>query len=129
MPEIEIGIDFDTAEKASGPIPDGDYDVQLVDSNLGETGPNSKVPGTPKIDWIFEVINNSHSDYNGRKLFMTTVLSSNGAGILVSLTKALGKPWSGTKIDTDDYLQHTCKAKVVTEEYAGNFSNKIKKVY
>lgn len=129
MPEIEIGIDFDSAEKASGPMPDGDYDVQLVDANLGETGPNSKVPGTPKIDWMFEVINHSNPDYNGRKLFMTTVISTNGAGTLVSLTKALGTPWKGTKLDTDIYLGAHCKAKVITEEYNGNFQNKIKKVY
>lgn len=129
MPEIEIGIDFDTAEKMSGPMPDGDYDVQCIDASLGETGPNSKNPGTPKIDWQFEVINNSNPDYNGRRLFSTTVISQSGSGSLVALTKALGKPWKGTKISTDDYLGCSCKAKVVTEEYNGTFSNKVKKVY
>lgn len=127
MPEIEIGLDFNTAEESIRPIPDGDYDVQCVDASLGETGPNSKTPGTPKVDWMFEVIN--HSSHNGRKLFMTTVISQNGAGILASLTRAFGKPWTGTKLTTEDYIGCSCKAKVVTEEYNGTFSNKVKKVY
>lgn len=129
MPELDIGCDFDAAEKLSGAIPEGDYKVQVSEVKLGETGANSKIPGTPKIDWEFTVI--EHQEFAGRKLFMTTPVSPDGKGLnyLVALTKALGKPWSGKSLNTENYVGLSCRARVIQDEYNGAINNKIKKVF
>ena len=36
-----------------------------------------------------------------------------GVGMLVGITKALGKPWTGQALDTDDYLSKTGTCVVV----------------
>lgn len=132
MPFVEVGLDFESAEKISGPIPEGDYDVQVTSVTLGETGPNSKVPGSPMLKWEFEVINSSNVNLNGRKLFLNMPIprgDGKGLNFLVATCKALGRPWSGQGLNTDDYLGRTCKAKVTIEEYNGAFNNKVGKVY
>lgn len=131
-PEIEIGINFDEAEKLSGPIPADDYDVQCTGAEVGETGPNSKNPGTPKIDWEFSVINSSNPAFNGRRLFMSTIIphgDMKGLNFIVAATKAMGKKWSGSRLNTEDYIGSLCKAKVIQEEYNGAVNNKIAKLF
>lgn len=43
-----IGINFDDAQEAK-PAAAGMYNLQITDAKEGQTGPNSKVPGSPQL--------------------------------------------------------------------------------
>ena len=142
--EIDLGIDFETAEKevaeSRKPVTPGDYTVQVTNITPGQSGSESKTPGRPYLNWELTVV--GHSEFTGKKVWMITSLpwadASNGnrlltSGInfLVDITKALGQPWQGGKLRTEEYHGRTCKATIGLEinKRSGEPRNTIDKVY
>lgn len=62
-------------------VPDGTYDVALIGLELGETGPNSKNPGSPMIKAQFEIL---AGDHEGRWVFINQVINT-GPGLNIGL--------------------------------------------
>lgn len=78
------GLKDDLKNNKSGnyeEIPDGTYDVRLLAIELGETGPNSKNPGSPMVKAQFEIL---AGDFSERWVFMNQVVNT-GAGLNIGL--------------------------------------------
>lgn len=105
MPTIDLGVDFSDVQNEDifDPLPNGTYDFITTSAE-----PKNSAAGRPMIKWVFTV-NHEAKDY---KLFYNTVLPwevdgewvVSGVGMLVSVCKALGKPWSGKSLNLEDYL-------------------------
>jgi len=105
MPIIDLGVDFTNVQDMDTfePLPNGTYD--FIVSSCEE---KIAASGRPMLKWILSV----NHDGKERKLFYNTVLPwekdgelvTSGLGMLVGLSKALGKPWTGRKLSTEDYL-------------------------
>lgn len=112
-PIIELGVNFTTAQEASNalmlPAPTGVYQLQVNGIELGQTK-----KGKQRLMWIMQIVNSTDSSLNGKKVsYFTNIPSAvdvSGVGFLVQITNALGKPWSGSVINTDDYLGLVCRA-------------------
>lgn len=79
-------LPLDTSEAVSfdnSPVPDGDYELQLVNARGGKSG-----AGNPKIDWEFKVVENDA--FNEKRIFHTTVTTGKGAGMFQAVIEALG---------------------------------------
>jgi len=114
--EIDVCIDFQKAEaeveESRKPPAPSNYEARCVAADVKNSGPNSKMPGRPYINWTVEIINSP--DFNGKKIFHMTQLPwanpdtgeivTSGIGFLVDLTKAMNKPWVGGKLETSDYI-------------------------
>ncbi len=115
MPVIEIGVDFNKAqiesEKVMLPAPAGVYALQVLNIESGVTQ-----KGKGRLMWIMQVVNSTDPTFNGKKVnYFTNIPTAtelSGIGFLVQVTKALGKPWGGTSINTDDYIGSMCKANI-----------------
>lgn len=115
MPQIDLGCSTDQAqeqmERDQLKLPPGSYKMLCVACELGQTK-----KGRPQLTFELEVIEHSNPDFNGKKLFYYAPLpdgtNMKGIGFLVNITKALGKPWEGTKMNTEDYLTRSCVANV-----------------
>ena len=105
MPVIDLGVDFTDVKDMDvfEPLPNGTYDFIVA-----SVEPKKSAAGRPMIKWTFKV-NHEGKEY---KLFYNTVLpyfhdnewDMGGVGMLVSTTKALGKPWTGQTLETEDYI-------------------------
>ena len=137
--EIEIGIDFNEAEKESAikPLPDGYYEMQVAAVEPKECGPNSKKPGRPMLSYRFEVVGNEEIAYNGRSVFYNVMIpwtddsgefDKSGISFLVGLCAAIGQPWEGSSFDPLEHIGATCNALIGSREYNGNVNNEIKKL-
>lgn len=104
-PMIDLGVDFADVKDLDtfDPLPNGTYDF-IVKS----VEPKTAASGRPMLKWVFSVT------HEGKpyQLFYHTVLpwyhdgemDMNGVGMLVSTTKALGRPWTGQQLVTEEYL-------------------------
>uniref|UniRef100_A0A6M3LCV9 DUF669 domain-containing protein n=1 Tax=viral metagenome TaxID=1070528 RepID=A0A6M3LCV9_9ZZZZ len=115
MPVIDLGVNFEDVKDQDvfEPMPVGTYDftVASVESKSSATG-------RPMLKWTLDV---SH-DGKARKLFNNTVLPWNnpqtgqldigGVGMLVAQCKAVGLPWSGGALSTEDYVGRGGQVKV-----------------
>jgi len=105
MPTINLGVDFSDVKDSDvfEPLPNATYDFTVY-SVEEKTAASSR----PMLKWVLTIIHEGKE----RKLFYNTVLpwmkdgewDLSGMGMLVGLTKALGKPWTGTQLSTEDYL-------------------------
>jgi len=105
MPVIELGVNFEDVKHLDEfePVPNGDYQFIVA----GVESKNSQA-GRPMLKWTLNVTH----DGKERKLFYNTVLpwvkddglDTGGLGMLVQITKALGKPWTGQALSTEDYI-------------------------
>lgn len=101
--EVEKMDDFELLDS-------GTYEFQVRGIDSTQTGEASKTPGRPMLKWELEIVN--HPEYQGRRVFYNTVLpwvnqgqlDTSGCGLLVAVTKGVGKPWTGAAINTDEYL-------------------------
>lgn len=75
------GVKEDMKNNNGKDVPEDTYDVALLDLQLGETGPNSKTPGSPMIKAKFEIIN---GDYEGTWVWYNQVVST-GTGLNMGL--------------------------------------------
>lgn len=75
------GVKEDMKNKGNNELPEGTYDVALLDLQLGETGPNSKKPGSPMIKAKFEIIN---GEEEGTWVWFNQVVST-GTGLNMGL--------------------------------------------
>ena len=141
MPLIEVGVDFNAAEEATKiqPLPEGDYEFQIESAEIVQCGENSKTPGRPMVKWTLRTINADDPQHNNRPLFYNTPLpwtnpqtgefDDSALGFLVALTKAVGRPWNGTSLNTDEYIGLTGLMRVGVREYNGELRNEVKKLY
>lgn len=84
-----ITPDFSEASESS-PVPAGVYKARITGVEEKSTGPNSKNPGSPYLNWKLTIFG-AEGDFarqNNRILFMMTMLSGGGAGRLKDLAKA-----------------------------------------
>jgi hypothetical protein len=110
MAKINLGMDFNQAEGAVSEerkgVPTGTYRARCFKVEVTETGPNSKKPGRPMLVFNMELV--ASGEFDGKEFKYWAVLPwgdvQTGLGNLIDATTALGKPWEGNEIDTDDYL-------------------------
>ena len=104
-PMIDLGVDYSDVQNEDifTPLPNGTYD--FITSSVEA---KNSMAGRPMIKWTFTV-NHEGKEY---KLFYNTVLpwekdgewDVGGVGMLVSVCKALGQPWTGKGLNTEDYV-------------------------
>lgn len=123
MPTIDLGVDFSSVKDMDKfpVLPAGSAQFYVEQIETVKTGPNSKTPGRPMLNWTLVF---AHPD-TGQKCPLTwrTVLpwippgtqeiDVSGCGNLVAVCKATGKPWAGSQINTDEYLNVSGSANVV----------------
>ena len=118
MVEINLGIEHGEAEEeakeAMKTLPPGTYDLSCIGCKPGEYSKTKR----PMLEFEFEVVNSS--EWNGKKLRHTCPLPENGnnsgIGFLTEVTRALGNPWTGASINTEDYIQRSCQANVINSD-------------
>ena len=114
-PIVEMGVDFNLAQKqaelATAPAPTSVYTLQVTSV---EAGVSKK--GRGRLMWMLQIVNAVDPSLNGKKVSYFTNIPTHddmtGVGFVVQLTKALGKPWNGTTLNTDEYLGLTATANV-----------------
>lgn len=110
---IDLGIDFEQAEKESRPplIPDGKYEFLVQDIQEVTTQ-----AGRPSLRWWLQIIN--RPDVVNRRLPYNTPLpwidpsskerDASGLGLLVGVIDAIGARWSGTTLpDKETFFGRT----------------------
>ena len=121
MAKIELGMDFNTADNAvkeeRKSVPTGTYRSRCFKCELTQTGPKSKSPGRPMLVFHMELVN--AGEFDGKEFRYWAVLPhgdvQTGLGNLIAATTALGKPWEGSSIDTDDYLMKEAEINLMEE--------------
>lgn len=116
MPVIDLGMSFNEAkeegERQKLKLTTGPYKLACREAKLGE----SKEKKTPQVAWLFEVVENQNSDFNGKQLRSWTSLphdgKSGGIGYIVEITEALGVPWDGQSFELDACVGKMCNANV-----------------
>ena len=118
MPTIDIGVDFsDVQDMDKFPvIPNGTYPVTA--RNI-DAKPSSK--GRPMLTWWFDAIDEATGDK--ASIPYNTVLpwekdgeiDVSGCGMLVQVCKALGLPWTGKKLNTEDYIGRSGMAEIIQQ--------------
>jgi len=104
-PVIDLNVDYSDVqdEDVFTPLPPGTYSfrVQSVEALTSKKG-------RPMLKWTYAIVHEA-KEY---KLSYYTVLpwmvdgkvDTGGVGMLVSATKAVGLPWTGQQLVTEDYL-------------------------
>jgi len=114
MVEIDLRIDFSDVENEDSfePIPVGTYDfiVKSAESVIAKSG-------RPMIKWQLGIAH----DGAERTIFYNSVLPhvvdgqmiTSGVGMLVSVCKAVGQPWTGSSLNTEDYIGRAGRAEII----------------
>jgi hypothetical protein len=105
-------------------LPDGEYDVSIIDVELRETQ-----KGYPMAAVKAQVINNQ--EFNGKWLFHNVTFmpeDAKGAGMAKHFLKSIGQPIDKPGVNIDDWKGCTFRAKVGTRTYEGKTYNEIKGV-
>ena len=125
-------VDFSGVSLGYDPIPPGEYVARITGAEEGETGPNAKDPGAPKITWELTV---SEGEHIGRKLFRVTTFSQKAKWVLMELLIATGKfdetalQGSGWDADTSALIGSEVKVQVsIDSSFDGNPRNQVKKI-
>ena len=123
MPTVKIGTAFaegeEISEKQRLKLPDDAYVIMCT-----ECVSTTSSKGNPQLQFTFETQNNPNPDYNGKKLMYWAPLphdgNNKGIGFLVDVTRALGKPWEGDSLNTEDYPTRTCTVNVIVDKEGYN---------
>ena len=96
---------YEKKAKSSGPstfvdVPKGNYEVKIVKLEIGETGENSRAPGTPKLAVWYKVI---AGDYEGQTIFQNQLL--NNAFGIHKATELLVSLGAGIDVAFENYSQ------------------------
>lgn len=120
MPTVDLGVDFEDVKDSDQiqPMPAGVYEFQVE-----SVEPKTASTGRPMLKWTLSIINNE--EFKGRKLFNNTVLpwtnpqtgekDINVFG-LVAQCKAVGVPWTGMSLNTEDYVGRPGQVEVVQKK-------------
>ncbi|MFA5132904.1 MAG: DUF669 domain-containing protein [Candidatus Paceibacterota bacterium] len=107
MPTINLGVDYEDVKSLDEwiVVPGGTYSfvVRGIDEKKSKTG-------RPMLNWRIEVTD--PVSQRPVSVFYNTVLpwmdngelSVKGCGMLVSIAKAVGLPWTGKDLNTEDYI-------------------------
>lgn len=106
-------IDFTGVESGGGSVPDGTYEVKVVDVER-KTGKDS---GEDYYAWEFVIV--TPEKFKGRKLWHNTSLTQQSLWALRKLLEALGVeiPEDALDLDDADLIDRTVGAEVANEEY------------
>ena len=112
MPIVDLGVDYTDVQDMDKflVVPTGTYQFTIKSVQHTKTGPNSKNPGRPMLKWTIEVADpdgsgNANVFYNTPLPYMTNEgVNVDGTGLLVSVCKAVGMPWTGGQLNTDLYI-------------------------
>ncbi len=115
MPFIDLGMSFNEAkqegERQKLKLTEGPYKLVCREAKAMESKKK-----TPQIEWLFEVVENTNPDFNGKELRMWTPLphggKTGGIGYVVEVTEALNVPWEGSRFDLDSCVGKTCNANI-----------------
>jgi len=109
MPTIDLGVDYeDVKDQDKFPLLDnGTYEFRV--KRIQEVKASN---GRPMLKWSHAIINpttgHDHTIFNNTVLPWVppneTELDTGGVGMLVQQCKAVGLPWTGGKLNTDDYI-------------------------
>lgn len=114
-----INLDFTGIPKRE-PLPEGVYEVVIA--AVEET--TSKTKGTPMLKVTFDELESKN------RIWENYVLQENTLWKLRELLDAIGIDTSGAlDFDPEDLVGVTLKAKIIQDEYNGEVTNRIKKVY
>ena len=92
-------------------VPHGNYEVQITKIELGETGENSKNPGSPMVKIWFKI---TEGEYKNSILFMNQPIT---LGFQIhSLNEFLKTLDSGVNVVFDDYVQYDQMLLDIAEE-------------
>ena len=107
MPTINLGVNYDDVKDMDEflVVPGGTY--QYTVKSITE---KTSQAGRPMLNWQLEVIDPVTT--RPVTVFHTTVLpwmengemNVKGCGMLVAATKAVGLPWTGQSLNTEDYI-------------------------
>lgn len=107
MPTINLGVNYDDVKALDEwvVVPGGTYQftVRSIDEKKSKGG-------RPMLNWRIEVIDPMST--RPVSIFHNTVLpwmengemNVKGCGMLVSIAKAVGLPWTGQSLDTESYV-------------------------
>lgn len=89
MNDLDLRIDFTDVEEQTEfkPIPPSKQNVMITDWDQGETGDNSKNPGSPKLTLELTV---QDGDYNGRRIWDTFTFGEKSLWKIKGLLNSLG---------------------------------------
>jgi hypothetical protein len=118
----EFSVDFSEAVEFLI-LPAAWYHVEVVYAERAESGPNSKVPGTPQLAVRMKV-QDEHGEWAGQTLFANWALRGKGSGFTKAALKAiLGDVPSSNRFRKDDvlgaHLEVFCRPRIRTVEQGG----------
>jgi len=112
MPVVDLGVNYDDIKHMDEfpTVPDGAYDFTVK-----EVTETQSQGGRPMLKWKISTLHpDTGQDVN---IFHNTVLpwippgetemSVSGCGMLVAIAKAVGLPWTGGSLNTEDYVGRT----------------------
>jgi len=128
MPVIELNVDFSDVqdEDVFQPLPPGTYSftVQSVEEATSQKG-------RPMLKWTYAIVHEGKeyklSYYTVLPWLVDGKIETGGVGMLVAATKAVGIPWTGQQLVTEDYLgaegtmEVTQKPKQVKDPESGKY--------
>lgn len=115
MPTIDLGVNYEDVkdEDQFAPMPNGTYEFTVAEVDV-QASKSSTPPGRPMLKWTlkfpFENSERQLSTYTVLPWVVDEDQIVSGVGQLVAITKAIGQPWVGQKIVTEDYLGKKGKA-------------------
>lgn len=114
MPTIDLSVDFEDVKDADvfKPLPEGTYEFTVKDIEAKDSR-----AGRPMLVWNLEFTHKgkpySLRYYSVLPWDKDGEVVTIGLGNLVSMCKAVGIPWTGGSLTTEDYLSATGMAQIV----------------
>lgn len=101
MSDLDLRIDFTDVEGQTEfkPVPPSKQNVRITDWDQGETGANSKNPGSPKLTLELTI---EDGEYSGRRIWDTFTFSEKVLwkikGLLTAIGEDVSRPWTVAEI-------------------------------
>ena len=110
----------------SSTVPADWYDVRVETIDVKETGPNSKVPGTPLLFIVARIMK---GEFEGRTLVWNLVLGGDSLPFVKRCFAAAGVGWASegvnTSVDEQELAGKMLQAKATIREYNGEMQNSV----
>lgn len=101
MSDLDLRIDFTDVEEQTEfkPVPPSKQNVMVTDWDQGETGENSKAPGSAKLTLELTI---QDGDYNGRRIWDTFTFGEKSLwkikGLMTAVGEDLNRAWTVSEI-------------------------------